>query len=163
MVMSAKNDRTPSAAVGTLPRKIPSPDVVPTVPAADPEVGTTQPRRRFSAKDKLRILTEADQAVAGGEFGAIGVLLRREGIYSSMLSDWRRQREAGVFAGLAPHKRGPKAEAANPLEGELKQLRRENAVLKARLVRAEQIMDVQKKLSEMLAIPLNTPIDDETI
>lgn len=132
-------------------------------PAADPEVGTTTQRRRFSAKDKLRILTDVDQAAISGEPGAIGVILRREGIYSSMLSEWRRLREAGVFAGLTPLKRGPKSDPVNPLEGELKQLRRENAVLKARLTRAEQILEVQKKLSEILAIPLNTPTDDETI
>lgn len=159
MVMPVKNCEIPAATAAALAQSSASP----VVPAADPEVGTTPQRRRFSTQDKLRILTEADQAAAGGASGAIGVLLRREGIYSSMLGEWRRQREAGIFAGLAPHKRGPKAEPANPLEGELKQLRRENTLLKARLARAEQIMDVQKKLSEMLAIPLNTPIDDGTI
>lgn len=162
MVMPTKTGRSSAATVAALAKKSPS-TVVPMPSAADPEVGTPPRRRSFSAKDKLRILTEADQAAASGEPGATGAILRREGIYSSMLGEWRRQRENGVFAGLTPHKRGPKSEPANPLDGEVKRLRRENAGLKARLSRAEQIMEVQKKLSEMLAIPLKTAIDDESI
>lgn len=137
--------------------------MVPAPAAADPEAGTPPRRRTFSAKEKLRILTAADEAAASGEPGAIGAILRREGIYSSMLGEWRRQRDDGAIKGLTPSRRGPQPEPVNPLDGELARLRRENATLKGRLARAEQIMDVQKKLSEMLAIPLKTAIDDESI
>ena len=136
--------------------------MVPAPAAADPEAGTPLRRRTFSAKEKLRILTATDEAAASGEPGAIGAILRREGIYSSMLGEWRRQRDDGAIKGLTPSRRGPQPEPVNPLDGELARLRRENATLKDRLARAEQIMDVQKKLSEMLAIPLKTPVDDES-
>ena len=137
--------------------------MVPAPAAADPEAGTPPRRRTFSAKEKLRILTAADEAAASGEPGAIGAILRREGIYSSMLGEWRRQRADGAIKGLTPSRRGPQPEPVNPVDGEVARLRRENAGLKARLSRAEQIMEVQKKVSEMLAIPLKTAIDDESI
>jgi transposase-like protein len=89
--------------------------------------------------------------------------LRREGIYSSMLCEWRRQCDDGAIKGLTPCRRGPQPEPVNPLDGEVARLRRENARLKDRLARAEQILDIQKKVSEMLAIPLKTASDDESI
>ena len=161
MVMPSKTGRTP-ATVPAAPRKNPA-TVVPAPAAADPEAGTPPRRRTFSAKEKLRILTAADEAAASGEPGAIGAILRREGIYSSMLGEWRRQRDDGAIKGLTPCRRGPQPEPVNPLDGEVARLRRENARLKDRLARAEQILEVQKKVSEMLAIPLKTAIDDENI
>lgn len=100
-------------------------------------------RRRFSAKYKLDILRRVD--ACRDEPGAIGELLRKEGLYSSHLTDWRREREAGELAGLEPRKRGPKADPETAQDRELAQLRRENAGLKARLERAETIIEVQKK------------------
>lgn len=103
-------------------------------------------RRRFTVSYKLRILQEADLCKASGQIGA---LLRREGLYSSNLSVWRRQRERGELSSLSPAKRGPKVdEAAEQIE----KLKRENARLKKRLDKAEIIIDVQKKLSMLLGL-----------
>jgi transposase len=114
----------------------------------DPEV-TATPRRQFSAKEKLRILEEADTCTEPGELGA---LVRREGIYSSYLSRWRRARDRGQLAGLNGKKRGPKKTADQELAEENASLRRENERLRTRLKQAETIMDVQKKLSQMLGL-----------
>jgi len=113
----------------------------------DPEVVAQAKRRQFSARYKLRILTEADQCTRRGEIGA---LLRREGLYSSHLTTWRRQRDRGQLAGLTPKKRGRKPD---PQAAELARLQRENEQLKARLEQAETIIEVQKKLSQMLGLP----------
>jgi transposase len=121
------------------------------VPAT--EVPEKPVRRRFSAEYKLRILAEADGCT---EQGQIGELLRREGLYSSLLSTWRRQRDEGVLAGLAPKRRGRKAKPKNPLADENARLQRENRRLTEKLRQAELIIDVQKKVSEMLNIPLKT-------
>ncbi len=89
--------------------------------------------------------------------GELGALLRREGLYSSHLSTWRNQRDLGMLEGLAPKKRGRKPKRKDPLVEENQRLRRENARLAARLKQAETIIEVQKKLSTMLGIPLETP------
>jgi len=102
------------------------------------------------AEYKQRILREVDLC---RDEGAIGALLRREGLYSSHLTTWRRQRDQAVQAALAPHKRGPKP-ARNPLVEEMEKLRRENARLAQQLEKAEIIIDVQKKVSSLLGIPL---------
>jgi transposase-like protein len=112
-------------------------------------------RRRFTAEYKLRILHEADACKGHGELGA---LLRREGLYSSHLATWRRQRDEIAKAGLKARKRGPKGKVVDP---RVKQLERENAGLKRRLARVELMLDIQKKASEMLGIPLNHPDNDE--
>jgi transposase-like protein len=127
-----------------------------TIPS--PEVLEKPVRRRFTVEYKLRILAEADGC---SEPGMLGELLRREGLYSSHLSTWRRQRDEGVLAGLAPKRRGRKAKPKNPLADENQQLRRENRRLKEQLRQAELIIDVQKKVSEMLNIPLKTPDGEE--
>lgn len=114
----------------------------------DPEVKAT-PRRRFSAKEKLRILEEVDAYTEPGEIGA---LVRREGIYFSYLSRWRRARDRGQLDGLNGKKRGPKKTADQELAEENASLRRENERLRARLKQAETIIDVQKKLSQMLGV-----------
>ena len=113
----------------------------------DPEVVPRAKRRQFSAKYKLRILAEADQCTQRGEIGA---LLRREGLYSSHLTTWRKQRDRGQLEGLTPKKRGRKPD---PQAAELARLQRENERLQARLEQAETIIEVQKKLSQMLGLP----------
>ncbi len=118
------------------------PTVVPAPVAANPEVSERPRRRTFTAQEKLRILQEADQATGAG---AIGALLRREGLYSSHLTDWRRQRDAGILNGLTPARRGPKPGDPNPLTEDLAKAQQEIARLKLRLERAEAIIDLQKK------------------
>lgn len=132
------------------------PTVVPAPAAASPELSDRPRRRTFTAQDKLRILAETDRAA---ETGGIGAILRREGLYSSNLTDWRRQRDAGVIGGLSPAKRGPKAAEPNPLAAELARLQQDNARLTRRLTRAEAIIDIQKKVAALLGIPL-APTDD---
>jgi transposase-like protein len=107
-----------------------------------PEVPEKPIRRRYPAEYKARILAEADACTESGQFGA---LLRREGLYSSHLSTWRRQREAGMLAGLRPKRRGRKAKPKNPLAAENERLQRENQRLTEKLRQAEAIIDVQKK------------------
>ena len=117
------------------------PTVVPAAAAAAPEL-TDRPRRRtFSAQTKLRVLAEIEGAT---DVGGIGAILRREGLYSSTLTGWRRQRDSGALGALTPAKRGPKSAARNPLAAELVQARRENARLGRRLEHAEAIIEIQK-------------------
>jgi transposase-like protein len=120
----------------------------------DPEVAEKPQRRRFTAEYKVRILREAD---ACAEPGAIGALLRREGLYASHLTEWRRQREQGAVAGLTPKTRGRRGAPPHPLARRVNELERENTRLQHRLQQAEAIIEVQKKVSELLGIPLNPP------
>lgn len=113
------------------------------------EVTPRAERRTFTAAYKLRILEEADQ---GTQPGDVGALLRREGLYSSNLTRWRRQREQGQLQGLTPSKRGPKKTEHEETVQELEQLRREKAQLEERLEKAETIIEVQKKLSTLLGL-----------
>jgi len=115
-------------------------------------------RRRFTVEYKARIVAEADACT---QPGMLGELLRREGLYSSHLSTWRRQRDAGALAGLTPKRRGRKAKPKNPLSDEVGRLERENRRLKEQLRQAELIIGVQKKVSEMLNIPLKSPDGEE--
>ena len=131
----------------------------PTPPRPDPEVVADAKRRSFTGEYKLRILAEADAAAAHP--GAIGALQRREGLYSSHLVTWRREREAGILKGLTPRQRGPKPKR-NPLDEEIQKLRRENQRLTEELRKAEIIIDVQKKVSSLLGIPLATVDSDES-
>jgi transposase-like protein len=107
--------------------------------ATDPEVSDRPRRRTFTAPEKLRILKKADQAAG---MGAIGVILRRHGLYSSALSEWRRQRDAGVLGVLTLNRRGPKPAEANPLTAEWTGALRKNAQFKRRLERAEGVIAV---------------------
>lgn len=118
----------------------------------DPEVVPRAKRRQFTADYKLRILQEADEC---SEPGQIGALLRREGLYSSHLTTWRRQRAKGQLEALSPKKRGRNVPVQDALAKELAELRRENEHLKTRLQRAETIIDVQKKLSQLLGLATN--------
>jgi transposase len=139
----------------------PSLIVVPQQPAScppDPEVLPKASRRTFSAAEKLRILNEADACTQPGQIGA---LLRREGLYSSHLVKWRRLRAAGQLQAIAPQPRGPKSTPPDPHSEELAQVRNENARLQARLVQAELIIDVQKKVAQLLGAPLPAPRSDE--
>jgi transposase-like protein len=121
-------------------------------PHPDPEVVAQAKRRHFSAEYKQRILDAADQAKGSGRIGA---LLRREGLYSSLLATWRREREAGVRQGLAPQKRGPKSKR-DPLQEATHKLRRENERLTEQLRKAEIVIDVQKKVAALLGWPIVT-------
>jgi len=119
----------------------------------NPEVQDKAVRRRFTAEYKLRILTLADTCT---ESGSLGALLRREGLYASNLNTWRHQRERGVLSALSPRKRGRKESVRNPLIAENEKLRRENARITKRLRQAEIIIEVQKKVSQILGIELVT-------
>ena len=112
----------------------------------DTEVVAKAQRRQYTAEYKLRILRELDNSEGTGETGA---LLRREGLYSSHLTNWRRQRERGELEGLGPQKRGPKAD---PQAVELAKLQRENDRLRERLRKAELIIDVQKKVAQIFGV-----------
>lgn len=116
-------------------------------------------RRKYTAEYKLRILREADAALASGE-GAVGKLLRGEGLYSSHLVNWRRQRDAGELAALEPKKRGRKSRK-NPLAEENEQLRRRIAKLEAELKKAETVIDVQKKVALLLGETLPEPTEED--
>jgi len=126
--------------------------------AADTEVVAKAQRRRFTAAEKLRVLKEADRCTKPGELGA---LLRREGLYSSHLTDWRKARARGELDGLAPKKRGRKPAPVNPLEKENTELKRALAKAEARATRAEALVEVQKKISLLLGIP-QPGTEDET-
>ena len=112
------------------------------------EVVAKAKRRQHAAEYKLRILREVDECKGKGEVGA---LLRREGLYSSLVSRWREQRERGGVTGLSGHRRGPKAD---PQAVEIARLQRENKRLQEQLQRAELIIDVQKKVARLLGVPL---------
>jgi transposase len=127
--------------------------VVSPVPPPDPEVSERAARRRFTAEYKLRVLRQAEACTGTGE---LGTLLRREGLYSSHLTTWRRQREQGSLAALSPKKRGRPAVPPSPLARRVAELERDNARLTQRLQQAETIIAVQKKLSEALGIPLTS-------
>ena len=117
----------------------------------DPEVAAKAKRRTFTAEYKQRILQEADGAVATP--GGVGALLRREGLYSSHLVTWRRERSQGIQEALVPRKRGRKSQR-NPLEEENQKLRRQNARLTEDLRKANIIIDVQKKVAALLGNPI---------
>jgi transposase len=118
----------------------------------DPEVEPIARRRRFSGSEKRRLLAEADRCKARGQLGAF---LRREGLYSSMLANWKKQVRKAELVALAPKKRGPKA---NPGARQIQQLNRDNARLRRELERAKLIIEAQKKL----CVALGLPTADET-
>jgi transposase-like protein len=123
----------------------------------DTEVVEKAKRRQYTAEYKLRILHEVDACKGTGEIGA---LLRREGLYSSLISKWREQRNRGSLEGLAAHKRGPKVD---PQAAEFARLQRENERLRKRLERAELIIDVQKKVAQMLGVAVEEhDLDEES-
>jgi transposase-like protein len=115
-------------------------------------------RRTYTAEYKQRILEEAETAAATR--GAVGALLRREGLYSSLLATWRRERANGIREALTPQRRGPKSKR-NPLEEENQKLRRQNARLTEDLRKAQIIIDVQKKVAALLGDPIPEPDPEE--
>lgn len=124
----------------------------------DPEVSALPKRRRFSADYKARIVEEAEGCT---ESGAVGALLRREGLFSSHLSEWRKLYRAGALQALRDDKRGRKT-TKHPLEEENDRLRKQNERLATRLERAETIIEIQKKVATMLGIPLNSVENEDT-
>ncbi len=124
----------------------------------DPEVSDRPKRRRFTAKYKLAILRELDACTAPG---AIGAVLRREGLYSSAISVWRGQRASGELQGLAPRKVGRPLKKRNPLEPEVARLERHNARLQEELRKARLIIDVQKKLAAILGNSISETNDGD--
>ena len=131
-----------SAPNGSAPSGVPNPEVV-----------EKAQRRIYTAEYKLRILQETDTCSEG----QVGTILRREGLYSSHLTTWRRQRQAGQLAALTDNKRGRKLTPENPLTAEVERLRRENERLSQRLQQAEVMIDIQKKACAILNITLATP------
>jgi transposase-like protein len=119
------------------------PTVVAAPASASAEISAGPRRRTFTVADKVRILAATDRAL---EAGGVGAVLRREGVYSSTLCEWRRQRDAGTFGALAPVKRGPKVSETNPLTAKVASLEKHNALLTRCLARAEAIIAVQKNL-----------------
>lgn len=117
----------------------------------DPEVAPRAHRRRFSAAYKLRIVQEADGCSKPGEIGA---LLRREGLYSSHLVEWRRARDQGQLDALASKRRGPKRDPDRALRRRLTQVERENAQLRRKLETAETILEVQGNVSRLLGLTM---------
>ena len=158
MVMPPMNDKQKPAVAGAETKEGRRPTIVSAPATASPELSDRPRRRTFTAADKVRLLGEIDRAA--GVPGAVGTILRREGLYSSSLTDWRRQRAAGVYDALSPTRRGPKPVEPNPLADELAQALRENARLKQRLERAEVVIEVQKKVAMLLGLPL---VPDETL
>jgi transposase len=122
----------------------------------DPEATPKAKRRRFSASYKKKILAEVEAVVGSG---GIGEILRREGIYSSTLANWRKERDVAVD-GVFSRKRGPEAKR-NPLTAENEKLRRQNLRLQEELRKAEIIIDVQKKVAMLLGRPLPPVPDSE--
>jgi len=130
----------------------PSAVKIPIFSPPDSEVTGKRPRRKFTAKYKLRMLKKADVCT---EPGQLGVLLRQEGLYSSNLTTWRKQRDEGLLIAMSPKKRGRKAQPKNSLASEVARLQKENQKLKNKLKQAELIIDAQKKISEILGIAQN--------
>ena len=132
----------------------PSTASAPSAPGAGTEVLARPERRRFNAEYKQRVVREADRCSRPGEIGA---LLRREGLYSSLLTQWRAARDRGELDALSAHKRGPKAVAVDPRDRKLVEQEREIARWRKRAERAEALVEIQKKVSALLGAPL----DDE--
>jgi transposase len=124
--------------------------------SADPEVPAKAQRRKFSAEDKKRILEETDRAVG---HGGVGAILRREGIYSSTLHAWRKERDAAVRKAFS-QKRGPQPRR-NPLANENDKLRRQNQRLQEDLEKAQIVIDVQKKVAKLLGDPIAETSSEE--
>ena len=136
------------------------PTIVPAPATASPELSARPKRRIFSAAAKLRILMETDRAA---DTGGIAAILRREGLYSSALTDWRRQRDAGAYAALKPLRRGPSSVVPSPVNAELAKANQENARLRQRLEQAEAIIEIQKKVAALLGLPLATRADGDKL
>lgn len=150
---------------GSPPREATATAIREAARSAVPERATTpeRPKRRtFTAEYKLEVVRDADDALASGNAGAVGALLRREGLFSSHLTLWRRERDAGELAGLTPKKRGRKPRE-NPLTEEVARLERELANVKRELHKANAVIDVQKKLAMLLGETLSVPTAEDFV
>ncbi len=165
---SSDNPRGSAPAEGAIPVALRAPSISPSaggsgdelhgIVSPDPEVPENKPRRKLTAKYKLLILAEAD---ACNQPGQIGALLRREGLYSSSLTTWRRQRKKGLLQAMTPKKRGRKEKQKNPLAKHVAQLENENRRLQLKLKKAELIIEAQKKMAEILGIAQDLNESDE--
>jgi len=160
---NSKNKRLLATERGEPERSGGEPNAVANNPAAapgvpNPEVSAKPGRRRFTPTYKARIVEEAQRCTGPGE---IGVLLRREGLYSSALTQWRRQYQSGALQGLKDDKRGRKR-TRDAREQELDRLRREIERLNKKLNQAELIIDIQKKVAAILGNPIETPSNNES-
>ena len=146
-------ERLPAPALGVEERSDEAPSAGAGAPLGDPdpEVLAKPKRRRFTAEYRLRILEEADRCAGTGE---LGQLLRREGLYSSHLANWRRARRDGALRGLRSKKRGAKPKASNPLEPKVRELEAKVARLEKDLHKAHVILDVQEKVAGLLGFSL---------
>ena len=144
----------PAPALGVEERSDEAPNAGASAPPArpDPEVVAKPKRRRFTAEYRLRILEEADRCTEPGE---VGRLLRREGLYSSHLTSWRKARRNGALRGLTSKKRGAKPKARNPLEPKVRELEVKVARLEKELHKAHTILDVQEKVAGLLGFSLD--------
>jgi len=151
MVMPSQMPVSPNAASDNMIPDVTAsqtPARVVSAPVAPPAELTSTPKRRsFTAKYKLRILDETDRSEGTG---GVTSILRREGLYSSALTDWRRARAAGTLGALQPRSRGPQKAPVNPLQAELDKANREVAVLQRRLDKAEAVIAIQKKVAALL-------------
>ena len=147
--MDWEKDRAP--ALGGMERSDEAAPGAGAVAAPDSEVVAKPKRRRFSAEYRLRILEEADRCTEPGE---VGRLLRREGLYSSHLTSWRKAQREGALKGLSPKKRGAKPKTRNPLEPKVRELETKVARLEKELHQARTIMDVQEKVAGLLGFSL---------
>ena len=120
---------------------------------SETEVVAKAQRRRFTAEYKRQVVREADRCTTSG---AIGVLLRREGLYSSHLTNWRSARDRGELEGLAPKQRGPKAVAPDPRDKRLVEQERELGKWRKRAERAEALVEIQKKVAALLGTALDS-------
>ncbi len=145
----------PAPGVGSEERSDEDPTPGAGAPAVhrDPEVAAKPKRRQFTAEYRLRILEEADGCTEPGE---VGQLLRREGLYSSHLTAWRKARRSGSLRGLTSKKRGAKPKARNPLEPKVRELESKVARLEKELHQAHTILDVQEKVAGLLGFNLES-------
>lgn len=140
-------------ATGVFPAGAPTAGVVPGEARLEIEVVAKAERRQFTAEYKRRIVREADRCTKPGEIGA---LLRREGLYSSLLTTWRAARDRGELEGLSAKKRGPKVVPPDPRDKKIAEQEREITWWKKRAERAEALVDVQKKVAALLGTPLES-------
>ena len=145
--------------MANLMKAVANPESNSPAPPADPEVVAVARRRQFSRGDRRRILAAADRC---SEQGEIGALLRCEGIYSSQLATWRKQRAADGVRGLDSRKRGPKADPTIAEGHRTAKLTREIDRLRRQLTQARMIIDVQKKVSALLALQTADDLDGES-
>jgi transposase len=139
-------------ATGVFPNVAPAAGPPPPTMGSETEVVAKAQRRRFTAEYKRRIVREADRCTTTG---AIGALLRREGLYSSYLTTWRAARDRGELEGLAPQPRGPKVVPPDPRDKKLVEQEREIGKWRKRAERAEALVEVQKKVAALLGTPLD--------